>query len=147
MVKQILNIPAKAVKNLGSAIASGAKTAMQPATPQGTWQFVLGAVLGAPVSSVYSFLYNKTLGRVIPGAFGLAAKILIPLVPIYFVSQSKIPFGNIINGALAGVIVAQGLNIMFGLFAGKMPALGNSAVSDEPLTVATSGFYSNLIKE
>lgn len=145
MVKQILNIPAKMAKNVGSAIAAGAKTAMQPASPQGTWQFVLGAVLGAPVSSIYSMVYNKTLGRVIPGVLGLAAKVLIPLVPIYFVSKSKIPFGNIINGALAGVIVAQGLNILFGLFAGRMPSLGNAAISSEPLAIATGGFYDKLI--
>jgi len=147
MPKQILNIPAKMIKSTGKAISAGAKTAMQPATPQGTWQFVLGAVLGAPVSSVYSFLYNKTLGRVIPGAFGLIAKIAIPLVPIYFVSQSKIPFGNIINGALVGVMVAQGLNILFGLFAGKMPSLGNATMSAEPTVVATGGFFANLIKD
>lgn len=146
MVKQILNIPAKMVKSAGTAITAGAKAAMSPASPGGTWQFVLGATLGAPVSSIYSFLYNRTIGLLpIPTVLKLATKVLIPLVPIYFVSKSKIPFGNIINGALAGVIVAQGLNILFGLFAGRMPSFANNAKPNALAAETTGGFYSKII--
>ncbi|GAG76871.1 unnamed protein product [marine sediment metagenome] len=144
MPKQILNIPAKVVGNLGKAIKAGATTAIAPATPHGTWQFVLGALVGAPASSVYSFLYNQSIGKIpMPPALLLGVKLLLPLAPIYFIKKSKVPFGNIMNGALVGVMVAQGLNIFFGLLAGRMPTLTkNNSVKAGDLTLeAPSGSW------
>lgn len=142
-----MNIPAKLVKSTGKGIKDAASAAMQPATPTGTWQFVLGALLGAPVSSVYSFIYNSTIGKIpIPPVISLGVKILLPLVPIYFVKTSKVAFGNVINGALVGIVVAQALNIAFGLFSGKMPSLSNSTMKAEDLEIATNdGWFSKLM--
>jgi len=146
MSKQILNVPAKIAKGLSKGVKGAANAAMQPATPGGTWQFVLGAILGAPVSSVYSFLYNSTIGRIpIPPAINLGAKILLPLVPIYFVKKSKVAFGNVINGALVGVMVAQILNIGFGLLAGKMPSLSNGKMKAEDLELEDVGWFQKLM--
>ncbi len=135
--KQILNIPGKIIAKTSAGIKGAAKAAMAPPTPAGTWQYVLGAAIGAPASSVYSLLYNRTIGRIpIPPAISLGVKILLPLVPIYFVKKSNMAFGNIINGTLVGIVVAQGLNILFGLFAGNLPKLSNSTMKADDLVVA-----------
>jgi len=145
--KQVMNIPAKMIKGLSSGVKAAGSAAMAPATSQSTWQFVLGALLGAPASSVYSFLYNSTIGKIpIPPALNLGVKILLPLAPIYFVKQSKMAFGNIINGALVGVMVAQILNIVFGLFSGKMPSLSNGTMKAEALELENStGWFDKLM--
>lgn len=145
MSKQIMSIPTKIIKKTGAGIKAGAKAAMAPASPAGTWQFVLGAAVGAPISSVYSFLYNQTIGKIpMPVVLNLGIKLLAPLIPIAIVKSSKIPFGNIINGALVGIIVAQGINILFGLLAGKLPALGNSYQASE-LATEKNGFFSKIM--
>ena len=151
--KQFMSFPKKIIAKTGSAIKTGAKTAMSPASPSGTWQFVLGALLGAPVSSVYSFVYDETLGKLpIPADISKAVKILAPLVPIYFVKTSQIPFGNIINGTLAGVVVAQGLDLLFNIFAGESifgklgSLLGNKKdiIDGNEMQLATGSDYADF---
>lgn len=147
VTKQIMKFPTQIVKKTASAAKSGVKAAIAPATPAGTWQFILGGLLSAPVSTVYSFLYNQTIGKLpIPAPIMIGVKVLAPLIPIYFVNKLKLPAGNIINGACAGVMVAQGLNILFGLFAGKMPTFGNNnGKTTELASEPSGGFYNKLI--
>ena len=149
MTKQILNIPAKMIKSTGSAMKGVAQAAMQPASTAATWHFVLGAILAAPVSSLYGFAYNRTIGRLgLPNVVNAGLKILLPLVPIYFVKTSKIPFGNIINGGLAGVVAAQALNIVFGLMAGqtwRLTGLQRPRLTPTQLEPVSSSWFDKLM--
>jgi len=133
MTKQILSIPKKGAKGLGSALKQGAKAAMQPATPAATWHFVLGAVLSAPVSTIYGLLFSRTIGRLgLPQAIRLGVRVLLPLVPMYFVKTSQIPFGNIINGGLAGIMIAQGIAVVRALSRGRVPFLMQKTLGMKP---------------
>lgn len=111
------------VKEPIETVKKGLKTAVKPATSEGTGAVFVGAVLSAPVG----YLYNKgfeMLASKFPfmmenTIFSKVVQFGLPLLPIYFVRKFNVPFGNLINGTLLGVFVMQIVMEIWSLLGGK----------------------------
>ena len=112
----------KAVLEPVTTIKKGLKTAIKPATSEGTGAVFVGAVLSAPIGYLYSkgfaMLVSK-FPKVLNGIIGKIVQFGLPLAPIYFVKRFNIPFGNLINGTLLGIFVMQIVMEIWGLIKGK----------------------------
>lgn len=105
-----------------TTVKKGLKTAIKPASPEGTGAVFVGAILSAPIG----YLYSKGFGVLetkfptqLNGIIGKIIKFGLPLLPIYFVKRFNIPFGNLINGTLLGIFVMQIVMEVWGLVKGK----------------------------
>lgn len=125
------------VKEPIDTVKKGLKTAIKPATSEGTGAVFVGAVLSAPVGYLYNkgfemlvskfpfMMENTILSKIVQ--FGL------PLLPIYFVRKYNVPFGNLINGTLLGVFVMQIVMEIWGLVgAGKI--ITGTTIVDEAVS-------------
>lgn len=137
-VKKVVTEPIKEIK-------AGIKAAAKPATDKGTGEIFIGAVLGAPAGWVYSKGWEKLVSilpeKIVENKVGLTLiKLALPLLPIYFVKKSKIPFGTMINGLLLGIF---GMNIfleIYGLVKGGVPN-NNDTPAETELSLATGLDY------
>lgn len=111
------------VKEPLTTLKAGINQAKKPANTSNVSLVFIGAV----ASPVVGFVYNKVfemIYKLLP-AFSLKAKlkmvlrVVLPLVPIYFVRKFNVPFGTLINGTLAGVAVYSFISALFSQFAGK----------------------------
>ena len=128
------------VKEPIDIIKKGLKTAIKPATSEGTGAIFVGAVLSAPVGYLYkkafdmlvakfpTLVENTVLAKIVQ--FGL------PLLPIYFVRKFNVPFGNLINGTLLGIFVMQIVLEVWSLVGGSS-LLGSKTVVTESATIET----------
>lgn len=120
------------VKEPLDTIKKGFKTAIKPASAEGTGGVFVGAILSAPIG----YLYNKGFEMLVMqfpqlAENGIWVKILkfsLPLLPIYFVRKFNVPFGNLINGTLLGVFVMQIVMEIWGAISGKVVAPANDTV-------------------
>lgn len=99
----------KVVMDPVKSVKSGLKSAIKPATTEGTGAVFIGAVLSAPIGYLYSKGFNALTSKFpqLNGTIGKIIQFALPLAPIYFIQRFKVPFGNLINGTLLGIFVMQ----------------------------------------
>jgi len=112
----------KAVLEPLSTVKKGLKTAIKPASAEGTGAVFVGAVLSAPIGYLYAKGFDLLVAKFptqLNGIIGKIIKFAIPLVPIYFVKRFKVPLGNLINGTLLGIFVMQIVMEVWSMIKGK----------------------------
>lgn len=123
------------VKEPLETIKKGFKTAIKPASAEGTGAVFVGAILSAPIG----YLYNKGFEALV-GQFPQLAentlvvkiiKFALPLLPIYFVRKFNVPLGNLINGTLLGIFVMQIVMEIWGYVSGKKITPNDSPVASD----------------
>lgn len=126
------------VKEPIDTIKKGLKTAIKPASAEGTGAVFVGAILSAPIGYLYNKGFEMLVGQFPQLAENtLVVKIIrfsLPLLPIYFVRKFNVPFGNLINGTLLGVFVMQIVMEIWGLVSGKTLKTGTN---DSPVATDT----------
>ncbi len=133
------------LKDTAEGIKETVKDAISSPEPQKTHLVFLGAVLSPPVAAIYSFLYNLTMGRLpIPPILNHVIKILTPAVPIAIIKYAKLPAGNIVNGALLGVVVFQIVELILSLVSGEGFQEENKMEVGDALSVRGDEFFGKL---
>lgn len=130
----------KLVKEPLSDIKGGLKTAIKPATSEGTGAVFVGAILSAPIGYLYAKGFGMLETKFPASLQGIPAKIIkfaLPLLPIYFVKRFKVPFGNLINGTLLGIFVMQIIMEVWGLVGPKKQLVTN----DEGEIAVSNNFF------
>ena len=129
-----------AVKRIAKEPKAAAKAAMKPATAAESRLVMIGALASPLVNTGYSYAYNWIITKV-PfltenPIISQIIKILAPAVPAFIFQQFKLPFGNLVNGCLYGIIAAQAINLGFMLLMGK-PLPEKATVDATELEITT----------
>lgn len=121
-----------------------AKAAIKPASMPESRLVMIGALASPIVNAGYSYGYNFIISKIPQLAaqpiIAQIIKIVLPLLPTYFIKRFKVPAGNTINGCLYGMTAAQTLNLIIGLImsGGKLPE-GKPTLDAEELEITTEG--------
>lgn len=129
VVKKVVDLPKKAINDTSKTL----KQASKPANEHDSRMVALGTILSAPVSVCYSKLWDLAISK-LPfmnnQIVNTGAKVVVPFGIAVLVKKTKLPFGNVVNGVLYGVGIAQVIRELWNLVGGKLPSMPSLKIAD-----------------